>query len=197
MSFSQLTCGRCQRTLPADVFNTPQLTPCPACGAGVRALVFPALFQPAAVGSAGERLMADGEASCFYHAHKKAVVPCDSCGRFLCGLCDVELNGQHLCPACLQTGTQKGRLQTLESRRVLYDDIACSLAVWPLVPFFWFFIPLTAPAALFLAIRHWRTPTSMVPRSKTRFVVAIALASLQILGLIAGVTVMVIGLSRR
>jgi len=194
MASTQLTCGRCKETLTADVFNTPDLTHCPTCGAGLRVLLYPALFKPLAGGSAGERLMVDGEASCFYHPQKKAEVPCNRCGRFLCGLCDVDLNGEHICPACLQSGTQKGKLEALESKRVLYDDIACSLAVWPLLPFFWFFTPLTAPAALFLAIRYWNTPTSIVPRSKTRFVLAIVLSSLQILGLIVLASVMVINI---
>ena len=32
----------------------------------------------------------DGEASCYFHAHKRAAVPCDGCGRFLCSLCDLN-----------------------------------------------------------------------------------------------------------
>jgi len=51
----------------------------------IRVEVFPAFF----CGGAGGRLSgyaghADTEAACFYHPQKKAVIPCDSCGRFLC-----------------------------------------------------------------------------------------------------------------
>ena len=69
-------------------------------------------------------MLVDGEASCFYHPAKKAVLPCESCGRFLCAVCDVEMNGQHLCPACLASGKKKGRLKQLENRRTLYDSLA-------------------------------------------------------------------------
>jgi len=187
----RVTCGRCRDILPAEVCNTSGLTHCPTCAAALRALVFPALFRPLGAGHFGDRLLVDGEASCFYHSQKKATVPCDRCGRFLCALCDVELSGEHICPVCLQIGTEKGRLQALESKRVLYDDIACSLAVWPLLPFFWFLLPLTAPMALFFAIRHWKTPTSIVPRSKARFILAIVLSGLQIVGMAAAVALMV------
>ncbi len=164
---------------------------CPDCQRWTSVIAFPALTRPAALGSTGETIVTEGEAACFYHPQKRAVVPCGFCGRFLCGLCDVELNGQHLCPSCLQSGARKGKLQALERRRVLYDDIACSLAVWPLLPFLWILTPATAPAALFMAIRYWKTPTSMVPRTKARFIVAIALSSLQILGWVALVSLMV------
>lgn len=171
----------------------PGLTVCPACGVPVRALVFPTLFKPLARGSAGEALMVDGEASCFYHPQKKASVPCDRCGRFLCGLCDVELHGEHICPACLQAGQQKGKLEKLQHKRVLYDDIAVALGVWPLIPFFWFFTPITAPTALFIAIRNWNKPTSVVPRTKARFIVGIIGAVLQLVFGVAMITAMVIG----
>lgn len=158
----------------------------------MRALVFPALFRPMARGDAGEKLMVDGEASCFYHPQKKAAVPCDRCGRFLCGLCDVELNNEHICPACLESGKQNGKLQTLANRRVLYDDIACALAVWPLFPFFWFFTFLTAPAALFIAIRFYKAPPSLVPRSKARMITAMIVSGLQILGWLVILTLILI-----
>jgi hypothetical protein len=180
MTSRLLLCTKCNRPLTEGVINLAELTPCPSCGAPLQVEVFPALFRPAAPAHHAERLMVEGESSCFYHPQKKAILPCQSCGRFLCALCDCELRGEHFCPACLEVGRQKGKIKLLENQRTLYDGIALSLAVVPMLIFY--FTIITAPLALFLAIRHWNAPRSIVHRTKIRFVFAIILASLQILG---------------
>jgi hypothetical protein len=162
------------------MLNFPDLAPCPACGALIRVEIFPALLRPPARGQGGEAIMVEGESSCFYHPQKKAVVPCQGCGRFLCALCDCELHGEHFCPACLELGRQKGRITRLENRRTLYDAVALSVAVLPLLIFY--FTIITAPIALFIALRYWNAPRSIVHRTKVRLVLAIVLATLQILG---------------
>jgi len=162
------------------MFNRPEPTPCPVCGVPLQVEIFPALFRPVARGRDGEAVMIEGESSCFYHPQKKAVVPCQGCGRFLCALCDCELHGQHFCPACLEVGRQKGKIKSLENQRTLYDGIALSLAVLPILIFY--FTIVTAPIALYVALRYWNAPRSIVHRTKTRYVVAIILASLQIIG---------------
>jgi hypothetical protein len=106
---------------------------CPACAALVRADVYPAAFKPLPSGSAGDRLMADREAGCFYHSNKKATVACSSCGRFLCALCDVELNELHLCPQCFEKGRTKQKIIQLENKRTCYDSIALYVATVPLL----------------------------------------------------------------
>jgi LSD1 subclass zinc finger protein len=179
MNGATVTCGACRQPLPAELWNSAVAVACPACQATLRALVFPALLRPAPRGEAGARVLTDGEASCFYHPQKKAALVCDRCGRFLCNLCDVDLAGEHVCPGCLQSGVGKGRLERLEARRVLYDDIALGLAVWPVV-FCGYLWPVTAPLALYYAIRYWNAPGSLVPRSKARFIWAIVLAGLEL-----------------
>ena len=124
-------------------------------------------------------LVAD-EATCFYHPQKKAVLPCEGCGRFLCALCDCELHGQHFCPVCLEVGRKKRKIKSLENERTLYDRIALALAVLPMLIFYFTFV--TAPAALFIALRHWNSPRSIVRPSRIRLVLAIIFASLQIIG---------------
>lgn len=179
---SILPCPQCHYPLPSTVFNTDTLTACPTCRTTLHVAVFPALFKSVA-GHAGDPIVAEQEASCFYHPQKKAVVPCDLCGRFLCALCDVELNHQHVCPHCLQSGKKKGALKNLDNHRVLYDNIAIRLAVYPVISIvFWFFTIFTAPAALLIAIRYWNAPTSLVPRTKIRFIAAIVCALAEIGG---------------
>src|SRR5689334_13554458 len=94
-------CGSCSAPVPQSLFNQPDLAPCSQCGRLLQVEVFPAFFRPIAKGRDADPLLVDGEASCFYHPQKKASLPCDACGRFLCALCDCELHGQHFCPGCL------------------------------------------------------------------------------------------------
>jgi hypothetical protein len=143
--------------------------------------VFRAFFQPVPRGRDGDPVLIEGEASCFYHPQKKAAVPCEACGRFLCALCDCELHGKHFCPACLETGKQKGKIQKLESQRTLYDNIALALAVYPVALVFGiYFTCITAPMSLYMAFRHWHAPSSVVRQNKIRYVLAIVLSALEL-----------------
>jgi hypothetical protein len=180
MNTSLVQCPKCQAWLLDGVFNQTELSPCPACGVPLQVEVFPALFRRINPGQSGETIMFEGESSCFYHPQKKAVRPCQGCGRFVCALCDCELNGQHFCPACLEAGKTKGKIKSLENQRTLYDGIALSLAIYPLLIFY--FTLVTAPIALFVAIRYWNAPRSLVRRTKIRYITAIILASMQIAG---------------
>lgn len=171
-------CTKCRAPLPPALYNVPDLRPCPACGAPVKVEVFPAALRPPGPASTGEAVLVEGEASCFYHPAKKAVVPCESCGRFLCAVCDVELNGVHLCAACLESGKKKGRLKQLDNRRTLYDSLALAVAVYPIL--FWPMTLLGGPIALYIAVRYWNAPSSVVPRTKWRAVLAIIIALVEI-----------------
>jgi hypothetical protein len=178
-------CPQCQAALPEGVFNQPDLSPCPVCEAPLQVEIFPAFFRKITPGQRAEAILTDGESGCYYHPQKKAVLPCDGCGRFLCALCDCELNGQHFCPACLEAGKNKGKIQNLENHRTLYDSIALSLAIYPMIIFYFTFI--TAPMTLFVAIRYWKSPRSLVRRSNFRFIIAIILAVLQMAGWVVGI----------
>lgn len=180
METNAIACLRCHTVLPRGAVNTPAPVPCPACGALTMTAVFPAMFQPVASGSAGERLVAGDEAGCFYHPAKRAATVCEMCGRFLCALCDVDFNGQHCCPSCIERGVQKGKMPSLDSYRMLYDSAALGLAVLPL--FFCAFASVaTAPMAVYVALRYWNSPGSIIGRTKIRSVFALALAGAQIL----------------
>ena len=175
-----LQCPKCRAWLLEGTFNQPDWTPCPACGAPLEIEVFPALFRKIASGPSAETILVEGESSCFYHPQKKAVRPCDGCGRFLCALCDCEFQGRHFCPSCLEAGRTKGKIAQLENQRTRYDNIALALAVLPF--FVFYFTLITAPMALFVAIRYWKSPASLTGQSRTRFVIAILVALLQLAG---------------
>lgn len=179
MANATVSCSKCGAPLSHSALTTPGGHPCPRCGALLQAYLFPALLRPQAAGEPGDPMVIEGVAGCFYHPHRQAVVPCAQCGRFLCSLCDVELHGQHLCLSCVNTGTTSGALASLAHRRTLHDSIALRLAilpallVWPTL--------ISAPLTIWYTLRHWRSPLSVLPRTRIRFVVALALGGLQIL----------------
>jgi hypothetical protein len=178
MNAPLVSCIKCNASLLSDVFNTGALVSCPGCGASSQVEVFPALFRATAPGTAGETILTEGEAGCFYHPRKRAIIPCHACGRFLCGLCDVELHGQHLCPVCLEIGSRKGKLTSLENHRILYDSAALSVAILPILV--WPLTVFTGPMAVFMGFRYWDAPSSVVPRTKVRLVLAIMIGLIQI-----------------
>jgi len=175
-----IACPRCRTVQPASFVNTGRPNRCPKCGARVRIDLFNALFQSPATPAAGETVTAEGQAECFYHPGKKAVVACAGCGRLLCALCDVEFDGRHLCLSCLQAGRDKKKIATLENQRPLYDNMALALAFYPML--FLFPTLVTAPAAVFVALRYWGRATSLIPRTHVRSYLALLLAGLQITG---------------
>ena len=178
-SIAAVDCLRCHHPLPWNLFNTFRRERCPSCSRTVYAIAFPALLRPASQGSAAEVLLAGG-AGCFFHPQKKAATVCDYCGRFLCHVCDIDINGEHLCSLCIEEGQNKKRIKNLEMRRTLYDDIALALALIPLLLFY--ITIITAPIALYLSIRHWKSPSSILPRTKIRFLFAILIAGLELTG---------------
>jgi len=184
-----LSCPGCKGPFPVTHMNTYNMTACPTCSVDSLIIGFPALFRPLQKGSEGETLLVDTEASCFYHTDKRAVRACDGCGRFLCSLCDVELGNQHLCTQCIQTGVKKKKITKLNRENISYDSIALALAIYPM--FMWFVTCLTAPATIFLAIRYWNKTTSVIPRSKFRYVLAISIALLQMAGWIFAITLII------
>lgn len=183
MTLAAIACTRCLTPLGRDLWNQQLPVPCPRCRTRLRADVFPAHFAGLGGGAAPETIVAEGDASCFYHHGKRAVLPCDACGRFLCALCDVELGGRHLCPACMEGQKKKGQLAALETERTLYDRIALSMAVYPLLLFY--LTVLTAPAAIFVSIRYWKAPGSLVRGKKASFIAAIVISVIEIAGWIA------------
>jgi len=174
-----VSCPGCQKTLDVSFYNHSEPLACPRCKSYVEVRVFPALYRTLKAVST-ERVLETGEANCFNHPQNKAVIVCEECGRFLCALCEVAIGGKCLCPDCIERGRNDGAKQELITRRTMHDSIALSLSLLPLL--FWPVSILTAPAALFYAVRQWKSPTSILPRTKIRYISAMIFSSLQVGG---------------
>jgi hypothetical protein len=177
-----LACTGCSLTIPAAAL-AEKAWECTRCAAKLELLPFPALFRASPAAEPGQALATDSEAACFFHSAKRASVACDACGRFVCALCAVELAGNPYCPECVDSGNRRAGVPTLETHRTLWDRIAIAVAVLPTLLFYVTLI--TAPIAIYLSVRHWNSPGSLVGRSRWRFVVAIVVSSLQLLGMAA------------
>jgi hypothetical protein len=176
---SALACTKCNTPVPPEFVNADEWLECRACSSALKLEIFPAFFRPIQKGSVGEALLIDTQASCYYHPQKQAAVVCGGCGRYICSLCDVEYESQHLCAPCLETSQKKGKIKSLESRRVLNDTIALHISLLSFLIFYLSFIG--APIALYWAIKHWKSPTSILHQNKIRNILAISLASIQLL----------------
>ncbi len=189
MSESVVACTKCHTPLSNDLLNTVKAVACPVCNTLLRVWVFPALFARMKTGVSGEAIVIDSEAGCFYHPQKRASIPCDACGRFLCAVCDVEINGEHLCPGCLQSGRSKGKLTELETKRTIYDSMALCLALIPLI--IWPLTLLTGPAAVAMAIYALVKQQSLVPRSRISAYLAILFGAAEAIGWITFAVVLI------
>lgn len=174
-----LSCTACQASLSMEALAGAGPVRCRRCGAELEISVFPALYRPLESGRPGEALLTDEESACFYHPKKRAVVPCESCGRFLCALCDLDLNGTHYCAPCLETARGRGAFPRLENRRTCHDRVALAVALYPLILFFYPTL-LTAPVAIFLSVRALRRPGSLVHGAKIRSFLAMLIGTAEV-----------------
>ncbi len=182
-----LTCLKCGMFLEADSFETVTTARCPSCHAQRDVYVFSAYFEASKPAESGERLIVDTEASCFYHPNKKAHVACYECGRFVCQLCCTELHEDPVCLVCFTALQNSGQEQSLENKRMLYDNMAFHLALLPMLA--WPITLITAPTSLYLVFKHWRKgSTSLIRRTRIRYVAALCIALLQITGWIWGIS---------
>lgn len=125
---------------------------------------------------------APGEAACYYSPNRRATKECSHCGVLISDIWAAQWGSETVCLKCLEHLRGQGKDERFESRRILWDNVALVLTLVPLTFVFWMFAFLTAPAALFIGLRHWNSPRSLVPRSRARLVVALLLAFAQVGG---------------
>jgi hypothetical protein len=187
-----IACSACKTAIPVDAILADGSVPCPGCRAPLWVEVYPRLFRGVDEGRPAERVLGDDEASCFYHPDNQAEVPCDGCGRYLCAVCDLELDGRHLCATCIDAGHGLATSDRLVRERTLWGSIILSLSILPLLIFYVTII--TAPVALVLAVVHRKSPGSLVRPRRFSYFFGVVFASLQVAGWITLFVFLVIGL---
>ncbi len=173
MAADAIVCAVCSWPVPKEFWNREEGSRCRSCGQTIRVSVFPAIDR-ATAGAAPETLQGETESSCFYHPQSRAAKVCEECGRFLCALCDLEVEGRHICPRCFESGVSEHKIQTAEPRRVMYDNMALALATVPFI-LIWPCL-IAAPWSLVIVVTRWNAPSSVVPRTKIRFLLAVVFA---------------------
>ena len=170
MSLNLIRCDRCGLPVEYTAWNTGVFHRCP-CGANLYARTYPLLESPLAGGRAGSDLSAEDQSCCFYHPQKQAVVACDTCGRFLCDLCDLAAGARHVCGQCFARAMNESTDDQFCSRRPTHDQAALTLAI----------IPLTAPLGIYHAIRHHNSPGSVLGVRKGLMAAALIVGLINIL----------------
>lgn len=182
MSAPHLPCPKCRKPLEPPGSEGPGALRCPQCRTAFQFEALPALFAGPRIGRPGEALVDAGEASCYFHPEKRATIACESCGRFLCALCDLEVDGRHICPSCFSAGRKKGTLGSLDQFRISWPGLAI-LCVTVLPLGFYPFTPIFAACALVFLGIGVKKPGSITGR---RRIVSCMVAALLAVGEIAG-----------
>lgn len=162
-----IDCPRCSNPVEAPPLEVAKLM-CGICGAAALGL---AGAVAAKAGADMPEAAIGGAASCFFHSGNAAFAACTNCGRFVCRLCDFEIEGRRLCPNCLEVARRMAALASLRDRDQLPDSRALAFSVgWILFYPVWL---AAAPAVVYLSIRYWKAPRRyLIPRAPWRYMVA-------------------------
>lgn len=198
-----LKCAVCGFLQADALFREGAEARCPACQKRTQATLLPALYgggsrPPPLQGEAA----APGEAVCFYDESLLAVKSCSHCGVFISEVWSAAWGGETVCLRCLESLRAKGADIRFQAGRKLWDNIALGVAIGPVLLAVALTLTLvgyvfgamcllltlvSAPAAVFLALRFWNAPRSLVPRGRGRLVAALGLALLQMAAWVVGI----------
>jgi hypothetical protein len=171
-----LACPECGFELKPDFTASSEYRACHVCGHETSVLPYPSCFAQGQTITQADLRREEDDASCFYHESKKAANACAQCGRFICALCSAQIGEQVLCPACVvssEKASGEKRPGRLERGRTLYDSLSLIVAVFPALTIS--FSIVGGPIAVYLALRYWKRPGSVVRRYQWRKWLALGL----------------------
>ncbi len=188
--------------MPEQLFRQNGSASCSLCKKVVHALILPSFYKSPflAPPSLPSDPPAQGEASCFYNPTRRATKCCDHCGVYISDAWAAQWGSQTVCLKCLEELRSKNGNTQFEAKRILWDNVALIFSVGPwliaialfMTLILYMFSPLvimlttlTAPTAIFIALRYWNAPRSLVPRGRGRLVWATVFAVLQLIGWVA------------
>jgi DNA-directed RNA polymerase subunit RPC12/RpoP len=176
-------CSKCgKESFPRENYNSDLFYKC-SCDSKNYVEVFPAILAKVAQGEKPEVALNE-ESTCFKHSENVAVAACDYCGVYMCNLCDLEIEGKHMCSECLKHKTED--FKTTRQKAFLYDELALHLTILPILFVYAFLI--TAPTALIMSITCFNKVDTPYKRGKWRFIVAFILGLIEVFA-IAGIII--------
>ena len=182
-------CSKCgQESSPGKNYDSSLFYKCSSCKSRNYVEIFPAIRNEIQKGERPEAAMNE-ESTCFKHSTNIAVAACESCGVYMCKLCDLEIEGRHLCPDCLKN--KPPELKTTTQKTILYDELALHLTTIPLIIFGYVLI-ITAPIAVVMSIVCWNKVNTPYKRSRWRFVVAFILGLIEISVIAVAITMITV-----
>ena len=169
-------CSKCgQEASPGKNYDSSQYYKCSSCQSSNYVEIFPAIRNEVEKGERPEAAMNE-ESTCFKHSANIAVAACESCGVYMCRLCDLEIEGRHICPDCLKNKPPK--LKTTTQKTFLYDNLVLHLTILPVC--FWPSFIITAPCVLIMSIIYWNKVDTPYKRNHWRFILAFILGLIEV-----------------
>jgi uncharacterized paraquat-inducible protein A len=193
-SYAGPSCPRCNARLTADWIQSGTII-CPDCNKPFEATAFRPPQRRLEVVSVAAALTPDGANACANHARNAAVTNCMRCGLFICALCNMDVGSGPHCPSCFDRLRADDALAPAATR---YRDYASMARIAMIAGLFFSFMFMGIPfaaASLFYARKGFKQLRAE-GRSKIGLIIIIIVAVLEIIGGIAWIAVLIVGLSQ-
>ncbi|HEV7573387.1 MAG TPA: hypothetical protein VGQ21_17955 [Thermoanaerobaculia bacterium] len=193
-SYAGPSCPRCNARLTADWIQSGTIT-CPDCYKPFEATAFRPPQRRLEVVSVAAALTPDGANACANHARNAAVTNCTRCGLFICALCNMDVGAGPHCPSCFDRLRADDALAPAATR---YRDYASMARIAMIAGLFFSFMFMGIPfaaASLYYSRKAFKQLRAE-GRSKIGLIIIIIVAILEIVGGIAWIAVLIVGLSK-
>jgi ribosomal protein L37AE/L43A len=194
-SYEGPSCPRCYARLTADWIHSGTVI-CPDCNKPFEATAFRPPQRKVEVLSVAAALTPEGTNACANHARNAAVTNCVRCGLFICALCNMDVGTGPHCPSCFDRLRADDALSPAATR---YRDYVSMARVSVLASYFFLMVfgvgILFAAASLFYARKGFKQRRDE-GLSIAGLVVIVVFDVLAILGGLAFLAVMIVGLAK-
>lgn len=188
------SCPRCHARLTADWIQSGTIT-CPDCNKPFEATAFRPPQRRLEVVSVAAALTPEGANACANHERNAAVTNCVRCGLFICALCNMDVGTGPHCPSCFDRLRANDALSPAATH---YRDYASMARVSVIAGLFFSFMFLGIPfaaASLYYSRKAFKQLREE-QRSKFGLIVVILFAILEIIGGIAWLAFLIVGIAK-
>lgn len=188
------SCPRCHARLTADWIQSGSII-CPDCNKPFEATAFRPPQRRLEVVSVAAALTPEGANACANHERNAAVTNCVRCGLFICALCNMDVGTGPHCPSCFDRLRADDALAPAATRYRDYASMARVAMIAGLFFSFMFLGFLFGGVSLFYARKAFKQLREE-GRSKIGLIIVIIFAILEIVGSIAWIALLIVGLSK-